>query len=117
MVKNLPVSAESTGDAGSIPGRKEPLAEEITHSSILAREIPRTERTHTTNSIRSSSYGFRSVKNQKKKKKKSSKLKEMCTQGWVLQMALSQSHIEVNHSLPSCGRHPVLHLPYSHRVF
>ena len=70
MVKNLPVSAESTGDAGSIPGRKEPLAEEITHSSILAREIPRTERTHTTNSIRSSSYGFRSVKNQKKKKKK-----------------------------------------------
>ena len=73
MVKNLPVSAESTGDAGSIPGRKEPLEEEITHSSILACEIPRTERTHTTNSIRSSSYGFSSAKKQNKKKIKQAK--------------------------------------------
>ena len=51
------------GDAGSIPGQKDPLEEEIaTHSSILAWEIPRTEHTHTTNSIRSSSYGFNSAK-------------------------------------------------------
>ena len=32
------------GDAGSIPGQKDPLEEEIaTHSSILAWEIPWTE--------------------------------------------------------------------------
>ena len=44
MVKNLPARVGSTGDAGSIPGQKDPLEEEIaTHSSILAWKIPWTE--------------------------------------------------------------------------
>ena len=38
MVKNLPANA---GDMGLSPGQKDPLEEEmVTHSSILAREIP-----------------------------------------------------------------------------
>ena len=38
MVKNLPASA---GDAGSVPGSKRSLEEEMAvHSSILAWEIP-----------------------------------------------------------------------------
>ena len=42
MVKNSPVSA---GDAGLIPGQEGPLEKETaTHSSILAREIPWTEK-------------------------------------------------------------------------
>ena len=41
MVKE---SACNAGDTGLIPGRKDPLEEEIaTHSSILAWEIPWTE--------------------------------------------------------------------------
>ena len=37
--------AEDTGDVGSIPGWEEPLEEEMaTHSSILALEIPLTEK-------------------------------------------------------------------------
>ena len=42
VVKNSPVSA---GDAGLIPGQEDTLEKEIaTHSSILAREIPWTEK-------------------------------------------------------------------------
>ena len=42
MVKNLPANA---GDMGSIPGSGRSLVEEIvTHSTILAREIPCTEK-------------------------------------------------------------------------
>ena len=42
MVKNLPANA---GDMGSIPESEEHLEEEMTtHSSILAREIPWTEK-------------------------------------------------------------------------
>ena len=38
MVKNLPANA---GDMGLSPGQKDPLEEEmVTHSSILAQEIP-----------------------------------------------------------------------------
>ena len=38
MVKNLPANA---GDMALSPGQKDPLEEEmVTHSSILAREIP-----------------------------------------------------------------------------
>ena len=41
MVKNLPVSV---GDTGSFLGQEDPLEKEIvTHSIILAWEIPRTE--------------------------------------------------------------------------
>ena len=36
MVKNPP--------AGSIPGWEDPLEEEITHSSILAKKIPQAEK-------------------------------------------------------------------------
>ena len=37
MEKNLPANAGDTKDAGSIPGREDPLEEEMaTHSSILA---------------------------------------------------------------------------------
>ena len=37
MVKNLPANAREAGDSGSIPGREDPLEEEMTtHSSILA---------------------------------------------------------------------------------
>ena len=42
MVKDLPNNA---GDSSSIPGSEDPLGKEIaTHSSILAWEIPWTER-------------------------------------------------------------------------
>ena len=42
MVKNLPANA---GNVGSIPGSERSLVEEIvTHSSILAWEIPCTEK-------------------------------------------------------------------------
>ena len=42
MVKNPPANA---GDAGSIPGWEDPLEKEMaTHSSILARRIPWTEK-------------------------------------------------------------------------
>ena len=38
MVKNLPANA---GDAGLIPAQEDPLEKEkVTHSSILAREMP-----------------------------------------------------------------------------
>ena len=41
VVKNPPASAE---DTGSIPGGEDPLEKgTVTHSSILAREIPRRE--------------------------------------------------------------------------
>ena len=44
MVKNLPASTEDVRDVGSIPGREDPLEQEMaTHSSILAWRIPRTE--------------------------------------------------------------------------
>ena len=44
MVKNLPANAGDTKDAGSIPGREDPLEEEMaTHSSILVWRIPWTE--------------------------------------------------------------------------
>ena len=44
MVKNLPASAEDTGDAGSVLGLGRSLEEEMaTHSSILAWRIPWTE--------------------------------------------------------------------------
>ena len=37
MVTNLPASARDVRDVGSIPGREDPLAEEMEiHSSILA---------------------------------------------------------------------------------
>ena len=40
MEKNLPANAGDTKDAGSIPGREDPLEEEMaTHSSILAGRI------------------------------------------------------------------------------
>ena len=45
-VKNLPANAGDTRvkDCGSIPGREDPLEEEMaTHSSILAWRIPWTE--------------------------------------------------------------------------
>ena len=44
VVKNLPANAREAGDSGSIPGREDPLEEEMaTHSSILAWRIPWTE--------------------------------------------------------------------------
>ena len=44
MVKNPPASAEDTGDMGLIPGREDPLEEEMaTHSSFLTWKIPWTE--------------------------------------------------------------------------
>ena len=44
MVKNPPANAGDIRDAGSIPGREDPLEEGMaTHSSILAWEIPWTE--------------------------------------------------------------------------
>ena len=40
MVKNLPANAREAGDSGSIPGREDPLEEEMaTHSSILVWKI------------------------------------------------------------------------------
>ena len=46
MVKNPSANAEDTGNTGSIPGSGRPLAKEMaTHSSILAWEIPWTEKT------------------------------------------------------------------------
>ena len=45
LVKNLPANARDERHAGLIPGQEDPLQEEMaTHSSILAREIPRTEK-------------------------------------------------------------------------
>ena len=42
VIKNLPAS---TGDLGSIPGLEDPLEKDMaTHSSILAWEIPWTEK-------------------------------------------------------------------------
>ena len=44
MVKNLPDNAGDTGDAGLIPGREDPLEEEmVIHSIILTWKIPWTE--------------------------------------------------------------------------
>ena len=44
MVKNPPANAGDTRGAGSIPGFEDPLEKGMaTHSSILARKIPRTE--------------------------------------------------------------------------
>ena len=41
MVKNPPASAGDTGDMGLIPGREDPLEEEMaTHSSFLTWKIP-----------------------------------------------------------------------------
>ena len=45
VVKNLPVSAGDIRDTGSIPGLERSLEKEMaTHSSILAWEIPWTEK-------------------------------------------------------------------------
>ena len=45
MVKNLPASAGDLRDVSSIPGSKDPLEEGMgTHSSILAWEMPWTEK-------------------------------------------------------------------------
>ena len=44
MVQNEPANEGDTGDAGSIPGREDPLEQEMaTRSSILAWNIPWTE--------------------------------------------------------------------------
>ena len=44
VVKNLPANARDIGDAGSIPGREDPLeAGTATTSSILAWRVPWTE--------------------------------------------------------------------------
>ena len=44
MVKNSPANAEDTGDVDLIPGSGRSLEKEmVTHSSILAWEIPWTE--------------------------------------------------------------------------
>ena len=44
MVKNPPASAGDIRDVGLIPGQEDLLEEGMaTHSSILARRIPRTE--------------------------------------------------------------------------
>ena len=44
MVKNPPANAEDTGDVDLIPGSGRSLEKEmVTHSSILAWEIPWTE--------------------------------------------------------------------------
>ena len=40
-VKDAPVEAVDTGGTGSVPGREDPLEEDMTtHSSVLAWEIP-----------------------------------------------------------------------------
>ena len=45
VVKNLPANAGDARDVGSIPGSGRSLEEEMaTHSSILAWEIPQTEK-------------------------------------------------------------------------
>ena len=45
MLRNLPTNAEDIRDRGSIPGSEDALEEEMaTHSSILAWEIPWTEK-------------------------------------------------------------------------
>ena len=36
VVKNMTANAGDSGDAGLIPGQKDPLEEEFLHSSILA---------------------------------------------------------------------------------
>ena len=44
IITNPPASAGDTEDTGSIPGQEDPLEEDmVTHSSILAWEIPWTE--------------------------------------------------------------------------
>ena len=44
-VKNLPANAGDSRDEGSILGHEDPLEEEVaTHSSILARKVPWTEK-------------------------------------------------------------------------
>ena len=44
LVKNLPANAGDAGNKGLILGQEDPLVEEMaTHSSTLARIIPRTE--------------------------------------------------------------------------
>ena len=44
MEKNLPAEAGEVREAGSIPGGKDPLGEEMeTHPSILAWRVPWTE--------------------------------------------------------------------------
>ena len=46
VVKNPPVSAADTRDAGSIPGWEDPLEKEMaTHFNILAWKIPWTQET------------------------------------------------------------------------
>ena len=53
MVQNLPANAGDARAVGLIPGSEDPLKEEMaTHSSILAWEIPWTER-----SLTGSSHG------------------------------------------------------------
>ena len=53
VVRNLPANAGVTEDTSLIPGSEDPLKEEMaTHSSILAWEIPWTER-----SLTGSSHG------------------------------------------------------------
>ena len=54
MVKNLPANAGDTGDLGSVPGlRRSSGGGVVTHSSILALEIPWTEEPGRIQSIRS----------------------------------------------------------------
>ena len=44
VVKNLPASAGHPEDMSSIPGREDPLEEQMaTHSSILPGKVPRIE--------------------------------------------------------------------------
>ena len=44
MVKNLPANVGDIRNSGLIPGREDPLEQEmVTHSSILAWRIPWTE--------------------------------------------------------------------------
>ena len=44
MIKNLPANAEDLRDKGSVPGKEDPLEEDMeTNSSILAWRIPWTE--------------------------------------------------------------------------
>ena len=53
MGKNLPTKAEDAREADLIPRQKNSLEEEMTHSSVLAWEIPWTQEAGGLQSIRS----------------------------------------------------------------
>ena len=58
MVKNLPANAGDAKDMALIPGRNDPLEEEMaSHSSILAWKIPWTEETGKLQSMGSQRVG------------------------------------------------------------